>query len=99
MRDTVFCAIGPDADTAAVGDSIAAMAAEVARYVPGYRLLNEPQFDPPSTATGGQARVAIFLEITGAGDFLPAYAGNLDIMTAAATRVGEELARVMAPAA
>ncbi|GIM92112.1 acetaldehyde dehydrogenase (acetylating) [Paractinoplanes toevensis] len=84
MRDTVFCAIGPDADTEAVARSIEDMAAEVARYVPGYRLLNEPQFD--------QGRVAIFVEITGAGDFLPPYAGNLDIMTAAATRVGEELA-------
>jgi acetaldehyde dehydrogenase len=83
MRDTVFCAIGPEADHEAVADSIHTMAAEVARYVPGYRLINEPQFD--------DGRVAIFLEITGAGDFLPPYAGNLDIMTAAAARVGEEL--------
>src|SRR6185436_2800965 len=83
MRDTIFCAIGPDADTSAIAESIHEMAAEVARYVPGYRLLNEPQFD--------EDRVAIFVEITGAGDFLPPYAGNLDIMTAAATRVGEEL--------
>ncbi|GLW29390.1 acetaldehyde dehydrogenase (acetylating) [Actinoplanes regularis] len=84
MRDTVFCAIGPDADPAAIGDSIVEMVAAVARYVPGYRLLSEPQFD--------DGRVAIFLEIAGAGDFLPPYAGNLDIMTAAAARVGEELA-------
>ncbi|KUL41489.1 acetaldehyde dehydrogenase (acetylating) [Actinoplanes awajinensis] len=84
MRDTVFCAIGPDADHDAIRASIVAMAAAVARYVPGYRLLNEPQFD--------RGRVAIFVEISGAGDFLPSYAGNLDIMTAAATRVGEELA-------
>lgn len=84
MRDTIFCAIGPDADTAAVTKSIVDMVAEVARYVPGYRLLNEPQFD--------DGRVAVFVEISGAGDFLPPYAGNLDIMTAAATRVGEELA-------
>jgi acetaldehyde dehydrogenase len=93
MRDTVFCAIDPEADAGAVAASIVAMAAEVARYVPGYRLLNEPQFDPPSAATGGRTRVGIFVEIAGAGDFLPRYAGNLDIMTAAATRVGEELAR------
>lgn len=93
MRDTVFCAIPPDADTDAVAASITAMAAEVAGYVPGYRLLSEPQFDPPSTATGGATRVAIFVEVTGAGDFLPAYAGNLDIMTAAAVRVGEQIAR------
>jgi acetaldehyde dehydrogenase len=98
MRDTVFCAIGPEADTAAVAASIVAMVAAVARYVPGYRLLNEPQFDPPSAATGGQTRVGIFVEIAGAGDFLPRYAGNLDIMTAAATRVGEELARSAVPA-
>ncbi|BCJ41238.1 acetaldehyde dehydrogenase [Actinoplanes ianthinogenes] len=84
MRDTVFCEIGPDADADAIGESIVAMVAAVARYVPGYRLLNEPQFD--------HGRVAVFLEISGAGDFLPRYAGNLDIMTAAAARVGEELA-------
>ncbi|MEV6600010.1 acetaldehyde dehydrogenase (acetylating) [Actinoplanes sp. NPDC051346] len=98
MRDTVFCAIDPEADTGAVAASIAAMVADVARYVPGYRLLNEPQFDPPSPATGGRTRVGIFVEITGAGDHLPRYAGNLDIMTAAATRVGEELARATVPA-
>ena len=85
MRNTVFCALGPDADEAAVAASIAAMAAEVATYVPGYRLTTEPVFD--------EGRVSVFLEVTGAGDFLPPYAGNLDIMTAAATRVGEELAR------
>jgi len=92
MRDTIFCAIHADADTAAVAASIHAMAAEVAGYVPGYRLISEPQFDPPSPATGGATRVGIFVEVTGAGDFLPAYAGNLDIMTAAAVRVGEQIA-------
>jgi acetaldehyde dehydrogenase len=95
MRDTIFCAVGSDVDTAAVADSIGQMAADVARYVPGYRLLQEPQFDPPSAATGGATRVAIFVEVAGMGEFLPPYAGNLDIMTAAATRVGEELARRM----
>jgi acetaldehyde dehydrogenase len=90
MRDTIFCAVDPDADTDAITASVVAMAADVARYVPGYRLTSEPQFDPAST---GQVRVGIFVEVTGAGDFLPAFAGNLDIMTAAATRVGEELAR------
>jgi len=93
MRDTIFCAIDPDADTEAIAASIAAMAGEVARYVPGYRLLSEPQFDPPTPLTRGMARVGIFVEVAGAGDFLPDYAGNLDIMTAAATRVGAELAR------
>jgi acetaldehyde dehydrogenase len=95
MRDTIFCAIGTDADRARIAESIVDMAAEVAKYVPGYRLVSEPQFDPPSPATGGMARVGVFVEVAGAGDFLPAYAGNLDIMTAAATRVGEELARSM----
>ncbi|MFI5495229.1 acetaldehyde dehydrogenase (acetylating) [Actinoplanes sp. NPDC051859] len=98
MRDTIFCAIDPAADVDAVTASIVSMVADVARYVPGYRLLNEPQFDPPSRATAGLARVAIFAEIAGAGDHLPEYAGNLDIMTAAATRVGEELARAAVPA-
>jgi acetaldehyde dehydrogenase len=93
MRDTIFCAIPADADTDAIGESITRMAADIAEYVPGYRLLSEPQFDPPSAVTGDQARVAVFVEVEGAGDFLPKYSGNLDIMTAAAVRVGEELAR------
>ncbi|MGW0517380.1 acetaldehyde dehydrogenase (acetylating) [Crossiella sp. NPDC003009] len=94
MRDTVFCAIPEDADRAAITASVLAMAEEIAGYVPGYRLLNEPQYDDPSPATGGMARVTVFLEVEGAGDFLPPYAGNLDIMTAAATRVGEKLVEV-----
>jgi acetaldehyde dehydrogenase len=98
MRDTIFCAIAQDADAGRIAASIVDMVAEVARYVPGYRLVTEPQFDPPSPATGRQARVAIFVEVAGAGDFLPEYAGNLDIMTAAATRVGEELARSLSAA-
>ena len=67
--------------------------AEVQTYVPGYRLLNEPQFDPPNAVSGGLAKVSIFVEVEGAGDFLPPYAGNLDIMTAAAAKVGEEIAK------
>ena len=93
MRDTIFCAIPEDADTELVAVSIRDMVTEVAGYVPGYRLLDEPQFDPPSAATGGMARVSVFVEVEGAGDFLPPYSGNLDIMTAAATRVGEQLAK------
>ena len=87
MRNTVFCALGPDVDPAAVTASIGAMVAEVATYVPGYRLTTEPVFD--------DGRVSVFLEVTGAGDFLPPYAGNLDIMTAAATQVGENIAKAM----
>jgi acetaldehyde dehydrogenase len=93
MRDTIFCAIPPDADQDAVADSIRSMVADVASYVPGYRLLNEPQFEPASPRTANLARVAVFVEVEGAGDYLPAYAGNLDVMTAAAVRVGELLAQ------
>ena len=86
MRDTVYCQISPDADRDAIRASIEAMREKVATYVPGYRLRGEPQFDDD--------RVAIFFEVEGAADYLPAYAGNLDIMTAAAVAVGEELAQL-----
>ncbi|KOG23991.1 acetaldehyde dehydrogenase [Streptomyces viridochromogenes] len=100
MRDTVFCAIPEDADRAAIALSVKEVADQVAAYVPGYRLRAEPQFDDPSPENGGTARVAIFLEVEGAGDYLPPYAGNLDIMTAAATKVGEEFAKaLLAPGA
>jgi acetaldehyde dehydrogenase len=95
MRDTIFCAVPGDLDEAiaqAVVESVEAMAAEVATYVPGYRLLQEPQLDPPSPATRGATKVSIFVEVEGAGDYLPPYAGNLDIMTAAATKVGDRIA-------
>ncbi|GAA3490046.1 acetaldehyde dehydrogenase (acetylating) [Streptomyces cremeus] len=95
MRDTVFCAVPEDADREAIVTSVKQVAEDVATYVPGYRLRTEPQFDEPSAMNGGMARVAIFLEVEGAGDFLPPYAGNLDIMTAAATKVGEEFAKGM----
>jgi acetaldehyde dehydrogenase len=92
MRDTVFCAISPDADADAIIESVLAMTADVARYVPGYTLRAEPQFDPPDDRWPGWARVALFLEVRGNGDYLPPWAGNLDIMTAAAVRVGDLLA-------
>src|ERR1700723_1306735 len=92
MRDTVFCAISPDADQDAITESVLAMVAEVARYVPGYTLRADPQFDPVSPGWSGHARVALFLEVRGNGDYLPEWAGNLDIMTAAAARVGDLLA-------
>jgi acetaldehyde dehydrogenase len=93
MRDTVFCAIGPDADRDAVTASIHEMVDAVRKYVPGYTLRAEPQFDDPSPDWSGNGRVAVFLEVRGNGDYLPAYAGNLDIMTAAAAQVGELMAQ------
>jgi acetaldehyde dehydrogenase len=84
MRDSVICSLPAGADHDAIIASIEEMAAEVATYVPGYRLRVPPQF--------AEDRVSIFLEVEGRGDFLAPYAGNLDIMTAAAVRVAEELA-------
>jgi acetaldehyde dehydrogenase (acetylating) len=96
MRDTVFCAIPPDADTDAIAESIHTMVRKVAEYVPGYTLRADPQFDGPRDIWNGHARVAVFLEVKGNGDYLPPWAGNLDIMTAAAARTGEQLARTQA---
>ncbi|HWV27008.1 MAG TPA: acetaldehyde dehydrogenase (acetylating) [Aeromicrobium sp.] len=95
MRDTIFCAVDADADRDAIAESVHRMVAAVQEYVPGYRLLQDPQFDDPSPATQGNTKVSIFVEVEGAGDYLPPYAGNLDIMTAAATQVGELIARQM----
>ena len=96
MRDTVFCALPACADHDKIAASILDMVADVQAYVPGYRLRGEPQFD---TLDDGTARVATFIEVQGAGDFLPPYAGNLDIMTAAAAKVGNEIARHLLDAA
>jgi acetaldehyde dehydrogenase len=93
MRDTVFCAIPADADTALVTAAIEKRVAEVQQYVPGYALRAAPQYDEPREEWDGHARVAVFLEVRGNGDYLPPWAGNLDIMTAAAARTGEQLAR------
>jgi acetaldehyde dehydrogenase len=92
MRNTVFCMIRPDADRDAIAASVHDMVLEVQQYVPGYTLRAEPQFDDPREDWSGNGRVAVFLEIKGNSDYLPEYAGNLDIMTAAAARVGELLA-------
>ena len=104
MRNTVFCAIpaeaaepGPLQDR--VTGSIHAMADTVRGYVPGYALRADPQYDPPDPRWRGMARVGVFLEVRGRGDYLPDYAGNLDIMTAAAARVGELLGAHLAGAA
>jgi acetaldehyde dehydrogenase len=95
MRDTIYCQVPADADQARIVESIDAMVAEVQSYVPGYRLTVPPQF---GVSANGTPRVAVFLEVEGAGDYLPPYSGNLDIMTAAATKVGEEIARHLSKA-
>jgi len=88
MRDTVHCLTDTEPDRAAIRASVHDMIAEVQQYVPGYTLKNGPVFD-------GQ-RVSVYLEIAGLGDYLPRYAGNLDIMTAAALRTGETIAQEIA---
>ena len=81
MRDTVHCLTHDDPDQEAITRSIHQMIAEVQKYVPGYTLKNGPVFDGK--------RVSIYMEVEGLGDFLPKYAGNLDIMTAAGLRTAE----------
>ena len=103
MRDTVHCLVG-DCDDAAVTASVEEMVAHVQTYVPGYRLKQKVQFDrvdaddplrsllPAASRTGEAAKVSVFLEVEGAAHYLPAYAGNLDIMTSAALRTAERVA-------
>lgn len=93
MRNTVFCAVPAEAPAGEIADSIAEMVRRVSEYVPGYRLAAPPQFDPPRQGADGLGKVTVFLEVEGSGDYLPPYAGNLDIMTAAATRVGEHISQ------
>lgn len=94
MRNSVFCAI--PAEAAEPGEtqdrllaSIHAMERTVQEYVPGYHLRADPQFDPARESWRDQGRVFIPIEVKGRGDYLPDYAGNLDIITAAAARVGD----------
>ena len=87
MRDTVHCLTESEPDQAAITESIHAMIKEVQKYVPGYRLVNGPVFDGN--------RVSVYMEVTGLGDFLPTYAGNLDIMTAAGARTAEMFAEAI----
>ncbi|MCU7851872.1 MAG: acetaldehyde dehydrogenase (acetylating) [Candidatus Thiodiazotropha sp. (ex Monitilora ramsayi)] len=84
MRDTVHCITEDEPDQAAITESIQEMIREVQKYVPGYRLKNGPVFDGN--------RVTVFMEVEGLGDYLPKYAGNLDIMTAAGLRTAEMFA-------
>jgi acetaldehyde dehydrogenase len=102
MRDTVLCLVD-DGDPAAITAGVTEMAEQVARYVPGYRLKQQVQVipiaddEPLDTLLGAGAprprwKVSVFLEVEGAAHYLPAYAGNLDIMTSAALRTAELLA-------
>ncbi|NEK95211.1 acetaldehyde dehydrogenase (acetylating) [Modestobacter muralis] len=103
MRDTVLCIVD-DCDRDAVTASVEQMVARVQEYVPGYRLKQQVQFTPlPASeslrvllgddAAGiDRVQVTVFLEVEGAAHYLPAYAGNLDIMTSAAVRVAERIA-------
>ena len=84
MRDTVHCLTEDEPDQGAITQSIHDMIRDVQQYVPGYKLVNGPVFDG--------RRVSVFLEVEGLGDYLPRYAGNLDIMTAAAARTAEMFA-------
>ena len=88
MRDSVHCLTRDEPNRDGILASIEAMVAEVRQYVPGYRVANGPVFDG--------RRVSVYLEVAGIGDYLPRYAGNLDIMTAAALRTGEMLAEEIA---
>ncbi len=103
MRDTVYCLVQEGADESAIRASVAEMARAVQAYVPGYRLKQEVQFehfnaDRPLNIPGlgkiAGIKVSIFLEVEGAAHYLPAYAGNLDIMTSAALSAAERFAQV-----
>jgi acetaldehyde dehydrogenase len=108
MRDTVHCLVSECA-TEAVTASIEEMVGRVQAYVPGYRLKQKVQFDRvadgdplrsllPEAAAGAEAlKVSVFLEVEGAAHYLPAYAGNLDIMTSAALRTAERMAAHRCP--
>jgi acetaldehyde/propanal dehydrogenase len=85
MRDTIHCLTEEEPDQAAITKSVLEMVTEVQKYVPGYTLKNGPVFDGK--------RVSIYMEVEGLGDFLPKYAGNLDIMTAAGLRTAEMYAQ------
>ena len=101
MRDTVYC-LCDEANTSVITESVEAMVSEVQKYVPGYRLKQRVQFERLGTGRplripemGGEftgLKVSVFLEVEGAAHYLPAYAGNLDIMTAAALQTAEKIA-------
>lgn len=85
MRDTIHLILNDEGKEEKITSAVEKMVKNVQQYVPGYRMRSEPLFN------GKQ--LSIFIEVEGAGDFFPAYSGNLDIMTAAATKMGEEMAK------
>jgi len=94
MRNTIYVMLAAEeADQAAIAASVEAMVTTVQAYVPGYRLRNRPVFETRETPAGRRLLVVMLLEVAGAGDYLPRYAGNLDIMTASARQVGEVFAQ------
>jgi acetaldehyde dehydrogenase len=94
MRNTIYALLETgEVDEEAIIHSVEEMVAAVQAYVPGYRLKTAPVFEPRDTPDGKRTLVAMLLEVTGAGDYLPQYAGNLDIMTASARQVGEVFAQ------
>jgi acetaldehyde dehydrogenase len=95
MRDTVFC-FSDLGDTRAIAASVKRMVADVQSYVPGYRLKQEVQFEPFVLEGVEGLKTSVFLEVEGAAHYLPAYAGNLDIMTSAALATAERLAAAAA---
>jgi len=84
MRDTVHCLTKDEPNIEAITKSVKDMVKEIQKFVPGYKLKNGPVFDGK--------KVSIFLEVEGLGDYLPKFAGNLDIITAAATNIAEQMA-------
>ena len=101
MRSTVYCLVAGDADHQRIESDVLAMVDKVRAYVPGYRLKQRIQFEIfsmatplyiPETGKFTGTRVTVLLEISGAADYLPAYAGNLDMMTAAAKATAERIA-------
>jgi acetaldehyde dehydrogenase len=103
MRDTVYCLVAGDSDRDAIAAAVADIVARVASYVPGYRLKQTVQFDvfdgrmpeEDSEPAAPRLKVSVFLEVEGAGHYLPSYAGNLDIMTSAALATGERIAAAL----
>jgi acetaldehyde dehydrogenase len=101
MRNTVYCLVDGDTDHRQIETDVLAMVDSVSTYTPGYRLKQRIQFETfsatnplyiPETGKFTGTRVTVLLEVAGAADYLPAYAGNLDIMTSAAKATGERIA-------